>query len=260
MTIEIPQEVVQNLLATGLLIVGGKGCGKTNACKVVLQQLLKQPNISVKAFDTVANWRFNFINIPYLELNENTINDIWEIPLTESMIYDIGFIEPTMRRGIIGALVLKEKMLRREEKIINNGVLPNWIVYTIEEAQNIIGTNSISSVQGRFWLDFVSECRNYGQSFVFIGQRIADISAKAVERCQGTLVGRMTGDNDLKKLNRILGKELTDRVPYLKLGQFIYYNGEKKESLIVDFPLFKSELKPYPYKQTSTSWWRKIYS
>ena len=63
--------------------------------------------------------------------------------------------------------------------------------------------------------------------FIFIGQRLADISTKVVERAQGYLFGRTTGDNDLQKIRRICGKssEVHLKVSRLGLGEFIYWNG-----------------------------------
>ena len=143
-------------------------------------------------------------------------------------------------------------------KLLTNGQVVNWIVYIIEEAQNIIGSSALRSRRNRFWLKAISTGRNIGLSFVFIGQRLSDISTKAVERCQGYLIGKMLGDNDLRKLRGIAGKELSWLVKDLPTGSFYYYNGQRH---LIQFPKFHSHGQPQQYNKPQPKqkgFWAKL--
>ncbi len=170
---------------------------------------------------------------------------VYEVPPFVNLLHDVQFIEPRMSKDTIEQIVSRDYILRQEEKRINSGNLVNWVVYVIEEAQNVIGTYALSG-KNSFWLKFVSECRNFNMTFLMITQRLADVSPKAIERCHGYLISKMTGDNDLKKLEKITGKEIVERVKRLDIGQHIYFNGEKSETILMQFPLFKSDKNPYP--------------
>lgn len=126
-----------------------------------------------------------------------------------------------------------------------NGKVVKWICYIIEEAQTIIGSNALRSRENRFWLKAISTGRNLGLSFVFITQRLADVSSKAVERCNGYLIGKTLGDNNLRKLRAVAGKQLSWLVRDLKVGEFYYYNGQQH---YIKFPLYKGKHKTIMYK------------
>jgi len=144
-------------------------------------------------------------------------------------------------------------------KLICNGQVYNWLCYVIEEGQSVIGSSALRGKENYFWLKAISTGRNLGLSFIFTGQRLSDISTKAIERCGGYLLGKMTGDNDLKKVRALGGKELSQQVKTLPTGSFIYYNGTQEQ---IDFPLFQSYGKPKPYIQpqlnVEISLWNRI--
>jgi len=156
---------------------------------------------------------------------------------------------------------MKDFTLRREEKIANRGVLFNWILYVIEEAQNVLGRYSLSRNTGRLWMKMISEGRNFGLGFVMIGQRGSDLSASVVERAQGYLFGRASGENDRRKIRRIVGdakikerfgdgeewkrvtgEKISEEVARLEVGQFIYFNSQFGR--LIQFPLYKTDGKP----------------
>lgn len=242
----LPNELLADILRTGIIIVGGKGTGKTNTAKVIASQLIYKDGIQVKITDTCLNWVFNFEPIHYQTIENETMvpDDLYFGD--EDFLYNIEINNVDLVGAAIGAMAMTDYDLQREFK--KEGLMDGWTVYCIEEAQNVIGSYSLNGSAGKGWLKYISECRNFNMTNIFIGQRLADISTKAVERCQGYLFGRMVGDNDLKKVERICGKNngVADVIPKLKLGEFIYWDGENA-TRIIDIPKYESPNKPIPW-------------
>lgn len=165
----------------------------------------------------------------------------------DHFLYDIELSNVDEIKEIIGMIATTDFELQREYK--KEYVMDNWILYCIEEAQNVIGTHALNGQSGKAWLKMISESRNFNMNFIFIAQRLADVSTKAVERCQGYLMGRMTGDNDLKKVQRICGKEIdvSTIIPKLELGEYIYWNGIEAIR-IVDTPKYDISTKPIKWR------------
>lgn len=243
------KQLIEDIKRAGLIIVGGRGVGKSNVAKVIASQLIcgDHPNLQVKITDSCQNWIHNFVDIPYQHINEETLipDDVYFGE--ESFIYDMELSDVGAVQETIGELVVTDYEVHREYK--KQGLLDEWIIWVVEEAQNVLGSYALNGNAGKVWLKIISESRNFNINFIFIGQRLADISTKAVERCEGYLFGRMTGDNDLKKVARICGKErgIHEVVPRLKIGEFIFWNGSDAYHLI-DVPRFESERKPYLWR------------
>ena len=261
---EIPIETLRDILQSGLIIIGNKKCGKSNAGKVILQHFIKNQdkfgNLRIKIFDTVFNWRYSFTSIPYILVNEDndTEERLKEIALKDShLIIDVDYLYSDEAQETIGEILEYDYTHKKNLKIQNQGKITEWSLYLIEEAQNIIGTYALMKDVGKFWLKMVSEGRNMGVNFIFIGQRAGDISPKAVERSQNYLIGRTLGDNNKRKVRSIAGKDVMERAEKLKVGEFIFYNGIN--TYFVRFPLFKPNGYPYPLKLSKNKpIWRKI--
>lgn len=243
------------ILKTGLIVASGKGHGKTNAVKVITSEILKRNVAKVKVFDSALNWIFDFSELKYQLISEDT-----QVYNVANCVYDLTFIDdPEQINRIIRQIVSIDFHNFARMKLLTYGNVSNWLVYVIEEAQNIIGSSALRSYRNRFWLKAISTGRNIGLSFVFVTQRLSDVSSKAVERCQGYLIGKMTGDNDLRKLRSIAGKELSWLVKDLQVGQFYYYNGRRK---LIQFPLYNSKTTPQAYLQpqptAKPSLWSKL--
>jgi hypothetical protein len=253
---EINKEIIQEILDTGLIVVGAKKCGKSNATKVLASDIIKNnPNIQCRIFDTCQNWMHGFEPIVCQKIAEDTHYLYTE---EENVLYDISLIDVENIMETIGTIALYDYNRQRILKSV--GKLDRWIVYFIEEAQNILGSYSLSKKSGKLWLKMISEGRNFNMAFIMLGQRMADISAKAVERAQGYLFGRAGGDNDKKKIGRIVGNatikeelrkakwirvqgdRIVDIVPKLNVGEFIYFNG--MNGRIIQFPEYINTLKP----------------
>jgi len=245
----LPDPMLNGILKTGLVIVGGKATGKSNAGKVIASEIIRnQPlPIQVKIFDTCSNLRWDFEPILYQTVDEKSR---YFYDGDEHVLFDINLIDETDILSFIEKVVYTDYLKQRERKEELGGHVDKWILYMVEEAQNEIGTYSLMRREGARVLKLFSEGRNFNQTFILIGQRLADVSTRAIERCNGYLFGRMTGDNDIAKLKRIVGRDsvIIDEIKKLEIekGQFLYYDG----SSTYDFncPAYDSRgQKPRPY-------------
>ena len=153
----------------------------------------------------------------------------------EHILFDLDFIEEEDVFNFIEKVILNDYINQRRRKAELGGHNDKWFVYLIEEAQNILGSFSLMRRSGRRLLKLMSESRNFGLTYILIGQRLAEMSTRAIERRHSYLFGRMTGDNDISKLKRIVGRDsiIIKEVKNLDVakGQFLFYNG----SSVYDF-------------------------
>src|SRR4030042_88032 len=137
----LQDDLLADILRTGIVIVGGKGTGKTNAAKVIASQMIYKPGIQVKITDSCLNWVFNFEPLQYQTIGDNT-----DIPEDlyfgeEDFLYNIEIDNVDLVNTAIGTMVMTDYDLQREFK--KEGLMDGWIVYTIEEAQNVVGSYAL---------------------------------------------------------------------------------------------------------------------
>jgi len=253
----LDKEIIQEILDTGLIIIGSKKCGKSNSAKVLASEIIRgYPNIQCRIFDSCQVWVHEFDPILYHRINDN-IRFLYIG--NKHILYNIEYLDPELRMKAIESIVRYDR--KQQEELKWKGQMNRWIVYIIEEAQNILGRYALSRESGKYWCTFISEGRNFNQAFVMIGQRAADISAQIIERAQGYLFGRASGDNDKSKIKRIVGKrarmvnqlvddewikitgdKIAEETGQLQVGELIYFNGEKGS--MIKFPEYKSGTKP----------------
>lgn len=254
----LTKEILQEMLDTGIVLAGAKKCGKSNASKVFASEIVKEyPNIQVRIFDTCQNWVHGFEPVLCQKINDETR---YLYTGKRNVLYDIELMDIEKIMDDIGKIVSHDYNEQRLLKTQNK--MERWIVYFIEEAQNVLGTYSLSRESGKLWIKMISEGRNFNMAFVFIGQRMADISTKVIERANGYLFGRTSGDNDRKKINRIVGNatistrleneewirlsgnKISEEISTLNTGEFIYFNG--KEGRFIKFPNYVNASTPIP--------------
>lgn len=249
---ELPDEIMKEILKTSLIIVGNPNSGKTNTAKILMEkiinyQVLKDRIFRTKIIDTCSNWRFNFEHIPFMEVDKETNIDnyLQEGEKNDNILYDFQQDDVDSIMQIVGESVRKDFRTNRIMKMEGEGIIPYWSVYCIEESQNILGSYSLNKDTGKFWLKAISEGRNFNMTYIWITQRLSDVSTKAVERANGYLFGRILGDNNLLKIRRICGKDsgIHEKVKELGVGEFIYYNGERAWGL--RFPKYETTAKPF---------------
>jgi len=241
-------DIIEKMIQQGqLMVIATKQHGKTNAVMWLLRliselKIHEQQQITTLIFDTVLNWRYKFDETPYIDYE-----GIRTLPLVQDLIVDFAHVDTNMTRDAIGQIVMNDFRLKRRLKEKHKGKNAYLNLYVIEEIQNVLGTYSMNGFEGRFWLKMVSECANYGQIILGIGQRLADISTKVIERTRYFLFGATSGDNDLAKIKRMGGNQLKDMVKNLKKGEFIFFDKESNFATIIGFPKFVAKGIPYRY-------------
>lgn len=263
----IPESILIDILKMRGNILGNPRCGKSNLAKVIVSEFVKKiPNVQIKVYDTCATWRFNFLsNFKFQEINDNTRKVYSE---KENVLYDLEFNDAEEIMQFIGNDVLLDYELNRERKKATNGILNDYVLYVLEEAQSSLGRYSLSRETGRIWLKMISEAGNFNLGFLFLGQRVADISASVIERSTCYFVGRTTGDNNIQKLRRIVGSEagqnelgipIYEKAKTLNVGEFIWWSGESAYQF--KCPLFESLYPNQAPEQVTppTPRWFKIF-
>lgn len=225
----LPNNILVEILTTGLVVVGQKGTGKSIAGKSITSEIIKRQPIPIqcKLFDTALNWRWAYEPILYQTITDKTR---FFYSGKEHILFDIELIDEREITSFISETVLNDFYKQRELKKQWKGDRTKfgWKLYCLEEVQSSLSRFALMRTEGRKMLKMISECRNFNQSFIIIGQRLANMSTSLVERCSGYLFGKMIGDNDLRKVRRICGKDsgVDKKVKQLAdFGQFIYFNG-----------------------------------
>lgn len=246
----IPLHIIDEILDTGALVCGAGKCGKTTWVRVINRELMKVtkldegdnevPYIQIKIFDTALNWIKAFEPILYQVLSERELLNVGtEIYFgDDDIIFECSdFTDNKAIREVISEIVGADYELHRRYKL--NDLLDTNIVYTIEEAQNVL------SVIGKYdrWNTYISQGRNMNISFLFITRRMADLSAKARENVQSYMWGKMTGDNERRRIRRISNDTVYNMLPKLGIGEFIYWNGVTAR-LIINKDRYEIDTKP----------------
>lgn len=241
-------DIIEKTMKQGQLIITGvKQTGKTNSAMWILRKIMEKEEyernlIKTLVLDLPMVWRYKYDELPYVDVTE-----VRHLPIIRGLIVDLPFVDSNKTRSVISRIMMNDFVLKRKLKDKFEGRNPYYNLYFIEETQNCFGTYALSGTEGRFFLKIASECANYGMILVGIGQRLADISTRIVERTRYFLFGATSGDNDLRKLKRMGSQKLVEGVEGLKRGQFTFYDKDEDHAFQIDFPKFVQKSKPYRY-------------
>lgn len=242
------EEIIKKTLRAGqLLTVGSKQTGKTTANMWLLKTLMemhKTNEVKTIIFDTVLNFRYNFNAVPYIDHSK-----LRYLPIVRDLIIDLPYTDIQRTRNAIGEILKEDFVKKHQLKKKFGGRVPFTSLFLLEEIQNIFGTYSLNGKAGHFFLKVFSECMNYRIAIWGITQRCSDVSTKVLERSEAYLIGKLTGDNDLKKISRVTTKQVAEKVKSLTRGEFIFWDRDQSETIdLVYFPKFHQTSKPYPYE------------
>lgn len=224
----LPDQILNGILKSGLVIVGGKATGKSNAGKVIASEIIRNRPlpIQIKIFDQSSTFKWDFEPILYQTIDENSR---YFYDGDEHILFDLNLIDEIDTLSFMSKVVYTDYLKQRARKEELGGHVDKWILYLTEEAQGITGSYSLIRKEGMRLMTLYAMGRNFGQTYLLIGQRLADLSSRAVERISSFLFSKMVGDNDLAKLKRIVGRKsvIVEDVQKLEIekGAFLYYNG-----------------------------------
>ena len=231
--------IKESALSGGFGIFGNGGCGKTTFAYHIARELMKDEDIQLKVVDKAQNWIHEFDHILYQPIDYDTITEGKLYFDDQSIIFDIRkIVEPKLLRECVKNIVRLDYLYHQELK--SEGLMDRHIIYVVEECQSILGSVGINSV----WNTYITDGRNYNISFIFIGRRMAQLSAKVRGNLTSYIWGRTIESIDLKRIYDITGSETVVRLlPRLNRGQFLFYDGGKT-FLIEPIPKFEPIGKP----------------
>ena len=233
-------------LNQGLVISANKSYGKTNSLQVLLS---KQPrNVIDIVIDYATQHCFKLGEKFQVEFMSK---DYWlrnpHIRVTCDKILDFSQTTKKTAGEIVRDMIKQEYDLRVAQVIesfrlgLPRTVKAPWFRYWFEESQDLIGRylKSDDDLKTVFCVG-----RNFKLSFGFLTQRLADLNTQLVER-SAFLVGRQTGDNNLRKISSTFGlpRRKVKFIESLPVGDFVFYSGVRIEH--IKFPLFEGEGRAY---------------
>lgn len=226
-----------DILESGIFVSGGPKSGKTNLVMDIAGQLMKDDNIQLKVFDSAQNYVHNFENITYQDLDIDTLENEGFYFGDQSILFNMNIVTPKDSKKTISEIVSYDYEYQRQLKEI--GEMNRWIVYVVEEAQNILYNVGDTDV----WRTFISQGRNFNLAFIFITRRMAEVHPKVRSHMRGFMWGRPNDALEIEKATKAMGEEIAMMLPKLNTGEFIYWRGLNGYT-INNVPLYKSSTNP----------------
>ena len=196
---ELDDEFLKAILKRGLVISGGIGCGKTELMLYLIKEISQLSHVQVRVYDIIGNCRrlvnYGFAHEP-VHSDTKVINDL----KAKNIIFDLTLENAEERAEVIKILTKTSFNFRlRAYKTLNNfEEFEKFcsILSVVEEANTILNTATVKD----FWVDYLAMGRNYKMTSIFVMQRMADSSTKAIERIPNFAFGMTKGANDLLKI------------------------------------------------------------
>jgi len=221
---------VEAIAREGSFVVGGRGCGKTNLLKILVQRMINR-KIRVKVLDSCLAWKG--YPLPTVRVKKLEAFQKW------NTIYDLS------RLSVLEARELVSKMMARDVQeaiaLTDAGVKPKC-VYVLEEAQNLIPSNSLRAKRFMEISRFVTQGRNFGLSYVCSTQRLSSVDINLIEISGVRYWFKLEGHRSLVKARYWLDKYTVWRLRDLPVGSGYLQIGSNIK--LLELPLWsQKELK-----------------
>lgn len=218
---------IESIRKIGCVISGGIGCGKTRVTQYLHIRLAefweKEPNeqLKLRVFDLIGNFK----EYP----NHKIITEKTELIATKNnLVFTLDFNTFEKRANVINAVVSAE--YKKQKRLFLNDKLRNHYVYFVEEANCIFNTKEVNR---GFWLDFVATARNYNMVGVYTMQRLSDSSTKIIERLSNFIFGRTLGENDRRKIFKMIPKEYRHIFDRLEKREFLCFLSNRDKPFVL---------------------------
>jgi hypothetical protein len=267
---EVLNDIKEHL---GLILVAEAGHGKSYTVASMVQEALKDENLTVICLSPSSIWKRKLWSGKYVKVGTADFNPIQERKQTEiegipflrdavhinldkkwsyvkdswlenllrskeSLLFEIKY-RNGRRIKAFESLVIQYIYEQQEKEIEKNPSYSHHYLIVLEEIQNSFGTYSMNSDDSLDLMTIFSQSRSDANiHYIGIGQRLNDISTKVIERLR-PFIGLTLGENSLRKIKSQLPDELKDRVQRLPKRHWLYLNGKDNPELEV--PEFKRE-------------------
>jgi hypothetical protein len=262
------ENFVSESLRIGSHLVGSKGSGKTRLLFCAAQELMKQENVRVIAFDGSEVWLYAFSQIPTFNISEkdiiatsrrqaDTIEKYslqnWNLvklalETQKDILFRLKTRKPSKRGFFVRTVINYLDALQRQEKATTeNHECTKAIGYFIEESQNCFNSRATSSTENEEFLSVFCEARNNREGFFTNSQRLNDFS-KTIRAKQNLAIGKLSSEDltpQLRKIEKENGLDFANVKP-----RNWFYDG----SVFVS-PEFKQNGKPYIVNQQIKQIW-----
>jgi hypothetical protein len=208
----------------------------------------------VSIVEPCLNYRYKFDEVPYIEYATTNV-----IPNNRAIIVDMNGMTPKAKRDGLSSILNRDFVLKQKLKIENNGVNTYKNFYMCDELHNIIGRYALVGDKGADLLDVFTECRNFDMYIIGVTRRLADISTQYVESSRNFLLGKISGENDIKKIEKMFGNKVSKAVGNLKQRSFIFFDTEDNSICEIGFPNFIPQGKPFEVKENTSQGYVKIW-
>lgn len=191
----------------GLLISGGKSCGKSTLARNLVSILPAEWNIRV--FDVSQVW--NRSSIPYRWV----CNGASQLPRFETgdVVYDMSRLKVLETRLLVDDLLAREFAVHVRE----GGALT---VFVFEEGHLYFNSYQLRKNSAAETLRLVTTGRNFGFTYMVITQRNQLLDTSMWEICGQWFLGRMA--RPLPYFSTVIGKRSAEGLKMLNKGEFLH--------------------------------------
>ena len=210
---------IERILREGCFVTGGRGSGKTNLQKLLVQKALSR-KIRVKVIDTCLAWKT--YPLERIKVNSEYVPNLW------NRVYDLSRLSVLETRSFVSDMLQRDT----KEGIISTdmGYKPSCLI-VIEEAQNVIPSNSLRSKQFMEISRFITQGRNFGMSYIASTQRPASVDINLIENSGVNYWFRLQGARNIQKARYWLSKFETWKLRDLETGMCYLQIGSKVKLL-----------------------------
>lgn len=233
---------LNEVLKSGLAIVGGRGTAKTTTAKHLIRRFIREKaSVRIRAFEDAYEFSKNS-DIPFYQILTENTRRIYA--LSQCTYFTGKLYNPEDATTILRSFVIRDWGKQVEKVLASNGQYDKWILYVTDDSHSILDRYSLSRTINKTLLRWVGTGRNYCMSYITVSQRFQSIPTQLLERINtGYLIFKLTGANNKIKLKAIgLTKPTIKRIERLKTGEAVYYHEGKEEMIYI--PKFKAVSKP----------------
>lgn len=217
---------LKDIMRGGAFAVGARGYGKTNTLKLLVSEALRQ-KIEVKVFEPCLAWKD--FPLPYIRVKRDSKRDLETNAY--NCIYDLSRLSVLESRNFVAQTMVSD--LQEAIMLTDLGKKPRCL-FIIEEAQNVIMSNTLRHHKYQDVSRFITQSRNFGLSFVASTQRLASVDVLLVELSACRYWHRLEGQRNLQKARYWLDKYQVWNLRNLKVGEAYLQVGGKIK--LVQFP------------------------
>lgn len=224
---------LDEVLKSGLAIVGGRGTAKTTTAKHLIRRFMKEKaSVRIRAFEDAYEFSKNS-DIPFFQILTENTRRIYA--LSQCCYFTGKLFDPEDATNILRSFVVRDWSRQVDKVLASNGQYDKWILYVTDDSHSILDRYSLRRTINKTLLRWIGTGRNYCMSYITVSQRFQSIPTQLLERINtGYLIFKLTGANNKSKLKAIgLDKSTIKKIEKLKTGEAIYYHDGKAEQIYV---------------------------